>query len=75
MYRYQSYVIVGGLMDRTRDFEACDPSSIPGTTRIFFSMRELFGLKIYFLVQKVRERSTVRQGVAKQSYSIQVQIR
>ena len=50
MYRYQSYVSVGGLMDRTRDFEACDPSSIPGTTRIFFSIRELFGLKFYFLV-------------------------
>ena len=47
-------------MDRTRDFEACDPSSIPGTTRIFFSIRELFGLKIYFLVSEVRESGTIR---------------
>ena len=48
-------------MDRTRDFKACDPSSIPGMTIkiFFFSIRELFGLKIYFLVSEVRESGTI----------------
>ena len=48
-------------MDRTRDFKACDPSSIPGMTiKFFFSIRQLFGLKIYFLVSEVRESGTIR---------------
>ena len=33
-------VRVDGVMGRTRDFEACDPSSIPGTTleKYFFPL-------------------------------------